>query len=150
MRHRKSGRKLNRNSPHRKAMFSNMVTSLIDHERIETTNVKAKELRSYIDKVVTRAGSVSDLISKGRDKQTDNEKAKIVHAIRMAKRIVKDADMLQKLFNDIAPRYQTRSGGYTRIIKKGPRRGDAASMALIEFVDMSDNKSKPKPKQVNS
>lgn len=138
MRHRKSGRKLNRNSPHRKAMFSNMVTSLIDHERIETTNVKAKELRSYIDKVVTRAGSVSDLISKGRDKQTDNEKAKIVHAIRMAKRIVKDADMLQKLFNDIAPRYQDRSGGYTRIIKKGPRRGDAASMALIEFVDMSD------------
>ncbi len=138
MRHRKSGRKLNRNSPHRKAMFSNMVTSLIDHERIETTNVKAKELRSYIDKVVTRAGSVSDLISKGRDKQTDNEKAKIVHAIRMAKRIVKDADMLQKLFNDIGPRYQDRSGGYTRIIKKGPRRGDAASMALIEFVDMSD------------
>ena len=148
MRHRKSGRKLNRNSPHRKAMFSNMVTSLIDHERIETTNVKAKELRSYIDKVVTRAGSVSDLISKGRDKQTDNEKAKIVHAIRMAKRIVKDADMLQKLFNDIGPRYQDRSGGYTRIIKKGPRRGDAASMALIEFVDMSDNKSKSK--QVNS
>ncbi len=134
MRHRKSGRPLGRNSAHRKAMFRNMVTSLLEHERITTTEAKAKELRRFAEKTITRGLSVQDLLAKSESDRTVEEKARIVHAYRMAGRLVRSRDVLDKLFTDIAPRFASRPGGYTRIIKTAPRVGDAARMAIIELV----------------
>lgn len=134
MRHQKSGRKLNRNSSHRKAMFSNMVASLIKHGRIETTEAKAKELRRFAEPTINWAVSVADLEMKGRKKQSDDEKAKIVHAIRMAKRVCKDGDALDKLFHEVGPGFVNRPGGYTRILKTRHRVGDAAPMAFVELM----------------
>lgn len=134
MRHRKSGRTLGRNSAHRKAMYRNMVTSLIEHERITTTHAKAKELRRFAEKTITRGLSVQELLAKPEGERTAQEKAKIVHAFRMAGRLIRSREMLTKLFTEVAPRYKERPGGYTRIIKTAPRVGDAASMAIIELV----------------
>ena len=117
MRHRKAGVKLNRTSSHRDAMFRNMVTSLIKHDRIRTTDVKAKELRRWADKLVTLA------------KRGD------LHARRQAMAIVREKAVVHKLFAEAAERFGHRNGGYTRIIKMGIRPGDTAKMALIEFVD---------------
>ena len=117
MRHRMSGRKLNRSSSHRKAMFSNMVVSLLDHEQITTTLPKAKELRSITDKMIT-LGKRGDL-----------------HARRQALSILKDTDVVGKLFGGLADRYKERNGGYTRVLKAGHRHGDCAPMAVIELVD---------------
>ncbi|MCX7087462.1 MAG: 50S ribosomal protein L17 [Methylococcales bacterium] len=116
MRHRKSGRKLNINSSHRKALFSNMVNSLFEHELIRTTLPKAKELRGYAERLITL--SKVDSVSKRR--------------LAFAK--MRDRDMVTKLFNELGPRYQDRPGGYTRILKCGHRTGDAAPMAYIELV----------------
>jgi len=116
MRHRKSGRKLNRTSAHRKALMRNMVTSLLDHERIETTDAKAKELRGFADRMIT-LGKRGDL-----------------HARRRALRFIKSKEAMHNLFGDLAERYQDRAGGYTRIIKTGFRHGDGAPMALIQLV----------------
>ena len=134
MRHRKSGRPLGRNSSHRKAMYRNMVTSLLEHERITTTEAKAKELRRFAEKTITRGLSVQELLAKPVEERTQDEKARIVHAYRMAGRLVHSREVLTKLFTQIAPRYKTRPGGYTRIIKTAPRVGDAARMAIIELV----------------
>lgn len=134
MRHRKSGRPLGRNSTHRKAMYRNMVTSLLEHERITTTEAKAKELRRFAEKTISRGLSVQELLAKPVEERTREDKARIVHAFRMAGRLVHDREVLSKLFSDIAPRYKTRPGGYTRIIKTAPRVGDAARMAIIELV----------------
>ncbi len=117
MRHRIKGRKLSRTASHRKAVLRNMVTSLFEHERIETTTAKAKELRPYAERLITLA------------KRGD------LHARRLAARKIADRDVLGKLFHDIGPRFADRPGGYTRILKLGTRRGDAAEMALIELVD---------------
>jgi len=117
MRHHKSGRKLNRNSSHRKAMFSNMTNSLFDHEIIKTTLPKAKELRRVAEPLITLAKSDS------------------VANRRSAFSSLRDKEMVGKLFNDLAPRYKDRPGGYTRIMKCGFRSGDAAPMAYIELVD---------------
>jgi len=117
MRHRKSGRKLNRTSSHRNAMFANMAASLIKHEQIVTTLPKAKELRSIVDKIIT-LGKRGDL-----------------HARRQAISKVRDVDMVKKLFDVLGPRYQERNGGYTRVLKAGFRYGDNAPMAVIELVD---------------
>ena len=117
MRHNISGRKLNRTSSHRKAMFSNMVNALIKHEQITTTLPKAKELRPIIEKMVT--------LSRKND----------LHARRQAISKLQDNDMVKKLFDVLGPRYAERAGGYTRIIKAGFRYGDSAPMAVIEFVD---------------
>ena len=117
MRHRKSGRKLNRTSSHRQAMFANMSASLIRHEQIVTTLPKAKELRSFVEKLVTLA------------KRGD------LHARRQAISKLRDLDMVRKLFDTIGPRYEDRKGGYTRVLKAGFRYGDSAPMAVIEFVD---------------
>jgi len=117
MRHRMSGRKLNRTSAHRKAMFSNMVVSLFDHEQITTTLPKAKELRRIADKMVT-LGKRGDL-----------------HARRQALAVLKDNDSVGKLFGVLAERYKERNGGYTRVLKAGMRYGDCAPMAVIEMVD---------------
>lgn len=136
MRHMKSGRKLGRNSSHRKAMYRNMVTSLFLHGRIQTTEAKAKELRSVADKLITLGKRVppSALLQLTGAELAD-AKAKRVHAIRLAARQVQDKQALELLFNEYSERYQTRPGGYTRIYKVGFRSGDNAPMALIELVE---------------
>ena len=117
MRHRKKGRTLSRTASHKKATMRNMATSLFRHERIETTTAKAKELRPFAERLIT-LGKRGDL-----------------HARRLAGRLIADRQVLGKLFDDIGPRFSERPGGYTRILKLGTRRGDAAEMALIELVD---------------
>ena len=117
MRHRQSGRKLNRNSSHRKAMFRNMAASLLDHEVIKTTLPKAKELRRVAEPLITMAKSDS------------------VANRRTAFNRLRDRDVVTKLFNELGPRYRDRPGGYLRILKMGFRSGDQAPMALVELVD---------------
>ncbi len=117
MRHRKTGRQLNRNSSHRKAMFSNMVTSLFKHELIRTTLPKAKELRGYAEPLITL--SKEDTVSKRR----------------LAFSKLRDRETISKLFTELGPRYLNRSGGYLRVIKCGFRTGDSAPMAYVELVD---------------
>ena len=117
MRHGKAGRKLNRTSSHRTAMFANMAASLIEHEQIVTTLPKAKELRPVVEKLVTLA------------KRGD------LHARRLAMARMRDEAMVKKLFETIGPRYKERNGGYTRVLKAGFRHGDNAPVAVIEFVD---------------
>ncbi len=138
MRHQKHGRKLNRTSSHRSAMFSNMLASLVMHERIETTEPKAKELRGLADKTISWGTSVLDLTAKPREKRTTDEKARIVHAIRMARRVLRSDEAIDKLFSEVAPRFKGRPGGYTRILKTRTRRGDAAPMAYIELTVMAE------------
>lgn len=117
MRHKKSGRKLGRNSSHRKAMFRNMAASLIRHETIKTTLPKAKELRRVAEPLITLAKE--DGVSKRR----------------LAFDRLRDKEAVGKLFTDIGPRFKDRPGGYIRILKMGPRPGDAAPMALVQLVD---------------
>lgn len=117
MRHRHSGRQLNRNSSHRKAMFRNMSNSLFQHELIRTTLPKAKELRRVAEPLITLAKSDS------------------VANRRLAFNRMRDRDMVTKLFNELGPRYSERPGGYIRILKAGFRAGDTAPMALVELVD---------------
>ena len=135
MRHRNSGRQLGRKSPHRKAMWNNMVTSLLLHGRIETTEAKAKELRMFAEPVITWGISVHALVAKG-DKATPAERAQVVHAKRQARLTVKTREALDKLFSEIGPHFATRKGGYTRILKTRVRKGDAAPMAFIELVGL--------------
>jgi large subunit ribosomal protein L17 len=117
MRHRESGRKLNRNSSHRKAMFRNMAASLMEHEAIKTTLPKAKELRRVAEPLITMAKSDS------------------VSNRRLAFARLRDREMVTKLFNEIGPRYKERPGGYLRILKCGVRTGDKAQMAIVSLVD---------------
>ena len=124
MRHRKSGLKLNRTSSHRDAMFRNMVTSLFKHERIRTTDAKAKGLRRWADHLITLA------------KRGD------LHARRQALSIIREKNVVYKLFDDAAERFGALSGGYTRIIKIGRRPGDAASISMIELITVEKSKKK--------
>ncbi len=117
MQHRKTGRRLNRSSSHRQAMFANMATSLIKHEQIKTTLPKAKELRPIVDKLIT-LGKRGDL-----------------HSRRQVLSKIGKTDQVNKLFTVLAERYSSRSGGYTRVYKSGFRYGDSAAMAIIELVD---------------
>lgn len=117
MRHNKAGRRLGRTTSHRVAMFRNMVTSLLNHERVVTTDSKAKEIRSVAEKMIT-LGKRGDL-----------------HAIRLASSYIREKAVVTKLFSTIAPRYKDRNGGYTRIIKLGQRLGDAAQLSVIELVE---------------
>jgi large subunit ribosomal protein L17 len=117
MRHRKSGRKLNRNSSHRHAMFRNMAASLLEHESITTTLPKAKELRRVVEPLVTLGKEDS------------------VAARRLAFSRLRNKEVVGKLFTDVGPRFKARAGGYTRILKCGYRQGDKAPMAIIEFVE---------------
>jgi large subunit ribosomal protein L17 len=118
MRHNRSYRKLGRTSEHRKALFRNQLRSLIAHERIITTLPKAKELRPIAEKIVTL----------GRQ-------AESLHARRQVAEVVTDRDLVKRLFTEIGPRFVNRPGGYTRIVKLGPRAGDGAELAILEFVD---------------
>lgn len=120
MRHLKSGRKLNRTSSHRRAMLSNMVTSLLLHEQIQTTDAKAKELRRWADRMVTLG------------------KRGTLHARRQALAFVRDRRVVAKLFDEIAGRFRERPGGYTRVTKLGIRQGDAAAISMIELTDRGD------------
>jgi large subunit ribosomal protein L17 len=140
MRHRKSGRKLGRNASHRAALFHNLVTSLLTHGRIETTLAKAKELRSHADATIWWGISVQPLIGKG-DKVTAAERAKIIHARRMARVTVKTRTALERLFGEIGAHFATRKGGYTRVLKTRVRKGDAAPMAFVEMVGLSGQAS---------
>jgi large subunit ribosomal protein L17 len=136
MRHRKKDKKLGRKSPHRAALFNNLVTSLLTYGRIETTEAKAKMLRSFADSTITWSTSVQALIAKG-DKATPAEKAKILHARRQARLTVKTPDALQRLFAEIGPHFASRKGGYTRVLKTRVRKGDAAPMAFVELVGLA-------------
>jgi len=135
MRHRNSGRKLGRNASHRAALFNNLVTSLLTYGRIETTEAKAKMLRSVADSTISWGTSVHALIAKG-DKATPAEKARILHARRMARQTVKTPDALQRLFSEIGPHFAARKGGYTRVLKTRVRKGDAAPMAFVELIGL--------------
>ena len=117
MRHRKKVAKLGREAPHRKAMLRNLATDLLRHERVTTTLVKAKAVRSLAERMVTLG------------------KRDTLHARRHAARVIRDKDVLSKVFNDLAPRYAERPGGYTRIMRLDTRAGDRAQMAIIEMVE---------------
>ena len=136
MRHRNQGRKLGRNASHRAALWNNLVTSLLTYGRIETTEAKAKDLRTHADATIGWGISVSSLVAKG-DKATKEERAKIVHARRMARQTVMTREALDKLFSEIGPHFAARKGGYTRILKTRVRKGDAAPMAFIELVGLN-------------
>lgn len=128
MRHGKAGRRLGRKTSHREAMFRNMVTSFFQHEKITTTDAKAKEIRSIAEKMIT-LGKKGDL-----------------HSTRLAASYIREKSVVTKLFTTIAPRYAERAGGYTRIIKLGIRQGDTAPLSIIELVEESFTpKQKIKP-----
>ncbi len=129
MKHRVAGRRFDRTTEHRTAMFRNMVTSLFRHERITTTTPKAKDLRRIAEKIIT-------LAKKGSP-----------HARRLAHRDVRDVEVLQKLFGSIADRFKTRPGGYTRIVRVGRRVGDNAELAMIELVDRGGAEGEEKPEK---
>ncbi len=128
MRHRKAGRKLNRTTSHRLMMLRNMVTSLFEHERIETTEAKAKELSRLAERLIT-LGKRGDL-----------------HARRQAMRIINSKKVAQKLFNDITPRFAGKNGGYTHIFKTRNRPGDGAALAIIELIPAEGKEEKPSKK----
>lgn len=128
MRHRKSGRKLKRTSSHRRATLAALSTSLLRHKRIMTTVAKAKETRMLVEKMITRAKNVSG---------SGDAPAVVVHARREVGRMIKDRDVIKELFTTIVEKVGTRPGGYTRIVKLGQRKGDAAEMAVIELVDFN-------------
>ena len=129
MRHRKAGRKLGRTSSHRDAMLRNMVTSLLDQERIVTTIPKAKEARRVAEQMIT-LGKRGDL-----------------HARRQALAYIRSKDIVAKLFDEISTQYASRQGGYTRIIRTGTRSGDAAPMAILELVEYQSASNAPQPDQ---
>jgi len=126
MGHRIAGRKLSRHTQHRKLMFRNMLVSLLQHERIKTTLAKGKELRGWVDKIIS-------LGKKGT-----------IHARRQAFAILRDKGIVKKLFDEIAPKLKDREGGYTRIYKMGWRQGDGAPLSLVELVSFSPAKEKKK------
>lgn len=127
MRHRVAGRKLSRHTQHRELMFRNMLVSLLEHERIKTTLAKAKELRSWVDKIVTWG------------------KKNTLHARRQAFALLRNEGIVKKLFDEIAPRLKDREGGYTRIYKMGWRQGDGAPLSLVELVTFSSPAKKKSP-----
>lgn len=160
MRHKKSGRKFNRNTSHRRAMFRNMAANLVLHERIETTEAKAKELRRVVERLITRAIRLGDDLTVDVGKLPEDKRAAVVARRVHAQRLVaedlprsltktlsggdtEEVDLIHKLFHEIAPRFLARGrelktgGGYTRVIKMVARRGDAAPMALIELIPAS-------------
>ncbi len=128
MHHGKAGSKLGRTSSHKEAMLRNMVTSVIKHERIRTTDMKAKELRKLAEKMITLG------------------KRGTLHARRQALAVVRDEAMVGKLFGELTERYRNREGGYTRIVKAGYRYGDNAPVSILEFIPDEKKKEKAKPK----
>ena len=150
MRHRKSGRQFSRNTSHRRAMLRALTANLVAHERIETTEAKAKELRRVAERMITRARRLGAVAYTPHDKLTVADRARRQAAQRQMARFLrrfavvgqgestKKIDLVEKVFIDLAKRFKDRPGGYTRIMKLGRRRGDNAPMTLIEFVSDSD------------
>jgi large subunit ribosomal protein L17 len=124
MRHRIAGKKLSRGKDERTALRRNLVKQLFEHERIQTTRAKAEAIRGQAERLITLAKNGNQA-----------GEARMVHARRLAAARLSDAEIVKKLFDDIAPRYENRPGGYTRMIKLGPRQGDAADMVLLELVE---------------
>jgi large subunit ribosomal protein L17 len=129
MRHRVAGVKLSRTAAHRRALFRNLVTTLLEREAVRTTDAKAKELRRWADRVITLG------------------KAGTLHARRRAAALLRRRSVVRKLFDEIAPRNAARQGGYTRVVKLGPRRGDAAPLSLVELVERGGAREKPGDKK---
>jgi len=127
MRHQRSGKKLGRDSAHRKALYANLTASLIEHGRIRTTETKAKAVRPIAEKMITL----------GRDGS--------IHARRQALAYLRTQEVVHALFSDVGPRFRDRPGGYTRIVKLGPRQGDAAPMAYLELLDFVPETGPPEP-----
>jgi large subunit ribosomal protein L17 len=129
VRHHKSGRKLGRDASHRKALYANLTGALIEHGRIKTTVAKAKEVRPVAEQMITlgRRGGVP--------------------ARRQALKFLRSQDVVHKLFSDVGPRFKDREGGYSRIVRIGPRLGDAAEMAYLELVDFTPEASAPRPRR---
>ena len=143
MRHRKKGRRLGRNSSHRRAMFRNMVAALLVHEYIETTHAKAMELRGIVERIITKAAKNKESVGKPLDSLSAEERARQVHLRRNICKFLprfygdgegEHVDLMHKLFYVIGPRFKDRPGGYTRVTKLGPRRGDASPTARIELL----------------
>ncbi len=145
MRHRKSGRQFGRNTSHRRAMLRALTANLVAHERIETTEAKAKELRRVAERLITHALRLGTVAYTPQDQLSAADKARRLAVTRqlsqylrrfgaVASEEIGKVDLVEKVFVDLAKRFQGRPGGYTRIIKTGPRRGDNAPMAIIEFV----------------
>lgn len=146
MRHRKKGRKFGRNSSHRRAMFRNMTAALLVHEKIETTEAKAKELRGIVERIITKAAKTGDAVGKPLEELSADERARQVHLRRVIGKFVpkvyddgagEAVDVMQKLFYVYGPRFKDRNGGYTRVTRLGPRRGDNAPTAIIEILPES-------------
>ncbi|HVU03550.1 MAG TPA: 50S ribosomal protein L17 [Polyangiaceae bacterium] len=146
MRHRKQGRQFGRNTSHRRAMFRALTANLVLHERIETTDAKAKELRRVAERLLSQAIRLGTVAYTPGEKLSPADKARRLAAQRQVGRFLqrfgvsedgeqsKKVDLVEKVFVDLAKRFQGRPGGYTRIVKLGPRRGDGAPMCLIEFL----------------
>ena len=162
MRHRNAGRQFSRNSSHRKAMFRALTANLVAHERIETTDAKAKELKRVAERLITHAVRLGEVAYTPQDKLSDADKAKRhaaqAHMGRFLRRfaVVKQSgedvkiDLVEKVFLDLARRFKGRPGGYTRIIKLGHRRGDNAPMALVEWVVEAGEPHKPGVKKAKA
>jgi large subunit ribosomal protein L17 len=153
MRHRKSGRQFGRNTSHRRAMFRALTANLVAHERIETTDAKAKELRRVAERLITQARRVGKAAFTPQAELSAADKARRQAAVQRVSQFLrrfavveddegesKKIDLVEKVFVDLAKRYQDRAGGYTRIIKLGRRRGDNAPMSLIELVEAGSGK----------
>ena len=141
MRHRVPGHQLGRPADQRKAVLRALATELLRHDEIETTLAKAKAVRAHAEKIITKGkhGQVGDYKAlhekaKNGDKEAAKEVARVVHLRRQVSSYVYDKEVVRKVFDNIAPRYKDRQGGYTRIIKIGPRRGDNSEMAIIQLV----------------
>lgn len=155
MRHRKAGRQFSRNTSHRRAMFRALAANLVAHESIETTDAKAKELRRVAERLITRAKRLGAVAYTPNDQLSDKDRARRFTAQQQVGQFLRrfatvqhngdstKVDLVEKLFVDLAKRFEKRPGGYTRIIKLGHRRGDHAPMSLIEFVERTAASQKP-------
>jgi len=144
MRHRKDGRQFGRNTSHRRAMFRNLAANLVTHERIVTTDAKAKELRRVTDRLITKAKRLGEAAYTPQGELSDTDKARRLHVSRLLGSYLprfgvnaegEQKDLVEKVMVELSQRFKERSGGYTRIVKIGPRKGDGAAMSMIEFVD---------------
>jgi large subunit ribosomal protein L17 len=145
MRHRKDGRQFGRNTPHRRAMFRNLAANLVAHERIVTTDAKAKELRRVAERLITKAKRLGPIAHTPHAELAADDRARRLHVARVigaflprwgVEREGEKRDLVEKILTELAKRFAERPGGYTRIVKIGPRRGDGAPMSIIEFVDV--------------